>query len=339
MLWSAIADSLSEKAIKRIENRLSEGGLSESQALRLLRYFRDIGRADKAQWALDQVLLNNNLRTQRIVEYAVQHFLHDRAYDNAYRYSKELCYYHDRYGGSLFQLSRLAILSSQYRLAQTWLQEYRAHNSDDANIAQYWLSICFLRQRYFRRALSSLTASNSPLGEADMRNWLSAVVGGETQVRDPSWSGRRSRTIERFDKLKWKELIVEAPLAFQAENMRQIDDWINRAVYVPDERLYGEADRWQIPTVFERIRQGDCEDFALWVWAQLMRMNIDARFMLGGLFSDDLNHAWVCIYGRGGVEIFECTPSRFNVPIRAENAPEYRPILSIDKSLTWYDHI
>jgi hypothetical protein len=51
--------------------------------------------------------------------------------------------------------------------------------------------------------------------------------------------------------------------------------------YVSDEEQFGERDYWQPPELFEECRKGDCEDFALWAWRQLLHLNYPARFVLG----------------------------------------------------------
>ncbi len=337
MAWSDIIALISDQTIDTLEAKLVEGQLSESQALKLLQFYNYTQRPTEAQSALDRILANN-LRSEPIISYAVRHYLRKRDYQNAYRYSKHLCYHYGRYGPPLLQLSRLAILLSKYGFATAWLQEYITNKNPKTDIAYYWLGHCFLRQRHFQKALSHLEMGRGALTPTDLLNWLIAIVGGRSSLKKIDWFGRKTTPMEKYQKMKWKDLVLNSPLNFQAKRMTQIDDWINKGKYLSDERLYGESDKWQIPSEFEKIRRGDCEDFALWTWVQLLRMNIHARFMLGGLYSNELNHAWVCIYGRDGVKVFECTPSEFNVAIDTRNAPEYTPVLSVDKSLTWYLH-
>jgi tetratricopeptide (TPR) repeat protein len=89
----------------------------------------------------------------------------------------------------------------------------------------------------------------------------------------------------------------------------------------------------------ERRRAGDCEDFSIWVWVQLIRQGIPCRMVLGGLFSDELNHSWVQIYRCGSVGIVDFTPSGYNLVIGSRHATEYRPMHSLDKTLRWYSHV
>ena len=117
--------------------------------------------------------------------------------------------------------------------------------------------------------------------------------------------------------------------------IRAVNRKINRSTReISDEAQYRRKDYWALPS----RRGGDCEDFALWAWVQLNRFRQRARFVLGSIYGDELNHAWVCMYGPSGPQILECVPTGFNVPIPARNAPEYLPIYSMDKTTKWYRH-
>ncbi|MCH8083556.1 MAG: hypothetical protein IH885_04910, partial [Myxococcales bacterium] len=78
--------------------------------------------------------------------------------------------------------------------------------------------------------------------------------------------------------------------------------------------------------------------FALWAWVQLLRQGVNARFVIGGLYADGINHAWVQIYGRRSVGVLECVPAGYNPVIPARSAIEYTPLISFDKNLREYRH-
>jgi predicted transglutaminase-like cysteine proteinase len=63
--------------------------------------------------------------------------------------------------------------------------------------------------------------------------------------------------------------------------------------YISDREQFGKDDYWQPPDEFEKRKKGDCEDFALWTWRQLLNLGYDARFVVGssGRYGD--GHAWV----------------------------------------------
>jgi transglutaminase-like putative cysteine protease len=130
---------------------------------------------------------------------------------------------------------------------------------------------------------------------------------------------------------------------FQGESsvaVRSIDDivaWLQTCEYVTDIEMFQQPDVWQHPAAFERLRRGDCEDFALWAWRKLREVGIDADFCVGRVICDDRpevdrQHAWV-IYRVDGTEfLFEPaarTPSRMIRPL-ADAMGEYVPHFAVN---------
>jgi hypothetical protein len=52
-------------------------------------------------------------------------------------------------------------------------------------------------------------------------------------------------------------------------------------------------DYWQPPEEFEKTRTGDCVDFGLWAWRQVLAMGYPARFVGGKAGKFGGGHAWV----------------------------------------------
>src|SRR6266542_1661198 len=74
--------------------------------------------------------------------------------------------------------------------------------------------------------------------------------------------------------------------------------WLQTCEYVTDLELFHKRDVWLHPGAFERLRRGDCEDFALWAWRKLAEIGIDAEFYVGRVTGGgdppvDRHHAWV----------------------------------------------
>jgi hypothetical protein len=92
-----------------------------------------------------------------------------------------------------------------------------------------------------------------------------------------------------------------------------IDDivaWLQTCEYVTDLELFHKRDFWQHPGIFEKLRRGDCEDFALWAWRKLAEVGIDAEFYVGRVICDDRpeidrQHAWVVYRVDGTAFLFE----------------------------------
>ena len=120
----------------------------------------------------------------------------------------------------------------------------------------------------------------------------------------------------------------------------EIVAWLQTCEYVTDLELFHKRDFWQHPGIFEKLRRGDCEDFALWAWRKLAEVGIDAEFYVGRVICDDRpeidrQHAWVVYRIDGTAFLFEPaarTPSKM---IRAlEDAMgEYVPHFAVNHRL------
>src|SRR6266516_2878744 len=74
---------------------------------------------------------------------------------------------------------------------------------------------------------------------------------------------------------------ITQPLSVQCRNLSEIRKFLAGFSYVSDKDLFGMDDFWQPPEEFERRKRGDCEDFALWTWRQLINLGYRARYVLG----------------------------------------------------------
>jgi hypothetical protein len=80
---------------------------------------------------------------------------------------------------------------------------------------------------------------------------------------------------------------IAQPLLQPCATMAELRERLCTFRYVSDRALWRKADYWCPPDEFERLRKGDCEDFAFWTWRQLMAMGYPTRFVCGS------RHAWV----------------------------------------------
>ena len=103
---------------------------------------------------------------------------------------------------------------------------------------------------------------------------------------------------------------LEGDSAVRPESIEDIVAWLLACEYARDIDLFNERDVWQHPGDFERLRRGDCEDFALWAWRKLAEIGVEAEFYVGRVRSCDAapvdrHHAWV-VYRLDGAEfLFE----------------------------------
>lgn len=119
-----------------------------------------------------------------------------------------------------------------------------------------------------------------------------------------------------------------------------IDDivaWLQTCEYASDLELFHERDVWQHPATFERLKRGDCEDFALWAWRKLAEIGVEAEFCVGRVICDNRpeigrQHAWVVYRVNETAFLFEPAAQNRSRMIRplADAMHEYVPHFAVN---------
>ncbi len=134
---------------------------------------------------------------------------------------------------------------------------------------------------------------------------------------------------------------ISQPLSIQCLTMGDIRNFLSSCRYVSDKELFGKIDYWQPPEDFEKRKQGDCEDFALWTWRQMLNMGYEARFIGGsaGRYGD--GHAWVEYFQDGKWFLLEPLWCRVGCTIPRLSTLGYKPRISVSwdgKTLRYFSH-
>jgi predicted transglutaminase-like cysteine proteinase len=124
----------------------------------------------------------------------------------------------------------------------------------------------------------------------------------------------------------------------QVSSIAEITAWLQTCEYVSDLELFHKRDVWQHPSVFEDLKRGDCEDFALWAWRKLAELGIDAELCVGRVLAHArpdvaYQHAWV-VYRTGETEfLFEPAAQTESAMIRplAEVMDDYVPHFAVNR--------
>jgi hypothetical protein len=120
-------------------------------------------------------------------------------------------------------------------------------------------------------------------------------------------------------------------------SIEDVQEWLLGCEYVGDAELFREADFWQHPTTFERLREGDCEDHALWAWRKLLEIGADVELIAGRTRRDDGSlgngHVWLLLRERDETFVFEATSKSKDGMLRplAEVRDRYLPSFGVDR--------
>ncbi len=132
---------------------------------------------------------------------------------------------------------------------------------------------------------------------------------------------------------------LEGALGSGAMSLEHMKEWLFCCEYMSDDVLFSERDVWQHPVTFERLRQGDCEDYALWTWRKLVEQGFQTEFVAGWTIhpgEEYRGHAWVLFYREEDIFIFDGVSKESETMIRplAEVEEWYVPQVSVDHTLT-----
>jgi hypothetical protein len=134
---------------------------------------------------------------------------------------------------------------------------------------------------------------------------------------------------------------VSRPVGVQCKTIDDIRSFLSSCQYVSDQELFGKRDYWQPPEDFEKRRKGDCEDFALWTWRQLLNIGYDTRFIGGRASRYGDGHAWVEYFQDGRCFLLEPLRWRIGCTMPRLSTLRYEPRISVSwdgKTLRYFSH-
>ena len=74
---------------------------------------------------------------------------------------------------------------------------------------------------------------------------------------------------------------LSKPLSNHVQDINSMQSFLRSCKYVSDLEQFNREDYWMPPEEFEKERKGDCDDFALWTWRQMLEMGYEARYVVG----------------------------------------------------------
>ena len=132
---------------------------------------------------------------------------------------------------------------------------------------------------------------------------------------------------------------VSRPLKVRCSTLQDLRDFLKGCRQASDKDTFGKDDYWLPPEQFEKIRQGDCDDFALWTWRQLIQMGFRARFVAGRYGGH--GHAWATFESNGRDFIADGTFSFLGMRLPRLQIVKYHPIYSVEwdgERIQFYSH-
>ena len=122
---------------------------------------------------------------------------------------------------------------------------------------------------------------------------------------------------------------VTQPLTVKCQTLDDLRRFLRTCRGVSDKEQFGKDEYWMPPEDFEKSKKGDCDDFAMYAWRQLLEMGYKARFV-GGIVGDSpVKHAWVTFEKDGKHFLLEPQARFLGLWFPRLDALRYKPDVSV----------
>ncbi|MGZ4816065.1 MAG: transglutaminase-like domain-containing protein [Terriglobales bacterium] len=131
------------------------------------------------------------------------------------------------------------------------------------------------------------------------------------------------------------------PVTVKCESIADVRKFLATCRGVGDKEQFARDDYWQPPEEFEQRRKGDCDDYAMWTWRQLLSMGYNARFVMGRAGRFGIGHAWVTYEREGGYYLVEPTFWFLGERMPTLSTARYKPKFSVSwdgERAHWFQH-
>lgn len=122
---------------------------------------------------------------------------------------------------------------------------------------------------------------------------------------------------------------ISQPLTVKCNTLEDLRKFLKTCRVMSDKDQFGKDDYWMPPEDFEKSRKGDCDDFAMYAWRQLMEMGYRARFVGGRIGDSPVGHAWVTFELNGKHFLLEPQRRSLGLKLPRLDAMQYRPYVSV----------
>ena len=169
------------------------------------------------------------------------------------------------------------------------------------------------------------TAEVKTNGVAMFPKWTSVMSRFDQQMKTQG----NSTTVRN-----WKAQLEGLKGMSRAQQIEEVNRYMNNVRYVEDSRNYGKSDQWSTPIEF-LTKGGDCEDFAIAKYASLRALGFSADQMRVAIVQDKIKnipHAILIVYDGGHTYVLD---NQDKATRNAESVSRYKPIFSLNSDSWW----
>lgn len=171
-----------------------------------------------------------------------------------------------------------------------------------------------------------------PLDVKRSGKWMDVLRRQEAEAQGPATPCRDTGADQCFQTF-WNQTVAMLKTLPRAEQVRQVNDLVNKMGYWSDWDLYREADHWATPEEMFYKGGGDCEDFALFKYFLLRAAGVPAEDMRLTLVAyNDQAHLVGLVMVDGSPMVLDCIVLKTMPP---EEMKQYQAVYSLSETSAW----
>ena len=146
----------------------------------------------------------------------------------------------------------------------------------------------------------------------------------------------KATTFNKCHLKNWKQLIASLQGKRKKTQLKKVNDFANRAIYIVDPKNWGVKDYWASPNQFF-AKNGDCEDYAILKFLTLRALgwkNEDLRILVVRDMNLKIAHAILGVMQKKKRYILD---NQMTLVVEDRRIRHYKPIFSLNET-SWWRH-
>lgn len=168
------------------------------------------------------------------------------------------------------------------------------------------------------------------------KKWTAAVARyQEEKAKAGKIAGDcKAQVFNRCHYERWLKFLISLKGKSKAEQVKAVNDFMNKAKYITDQSNWGQKDYWEAPGEFI-ARFGDCEDYAIAKFMSLALLGFtddEMRIVAVKDLNLKVGHAILIVFLDGKPYVLD---NQIKQVIAADKVHHYQPVYSINMTAWW----
>lgn len=166
------------------------------------------------------------------------------------------------------------------------------------------------------------------------KKWTSALARYSKEVASEKAGSCADKTMNKCHYEEWIAFLDGIKGKEKLDQIKAINDYVNKAKYITDQANWGQKDYWATPYEF-MAKFGDCEDYAIAKFMSLRTLGFSNNSMRVVAVKDlnlKVGHAVLVVFQDGKVLLLD---NQIKQLVDASTVKHYLPVFSINEKFWW----